>query len=97
MFVRGLPPDATPADLKRHFSKISLVTDVKCIPQRRIGYVGYKSPADAADAIKYYNKSFIRMSRIYVEPARPVCRQLSQQIRAADNHCEDTRSKINPA
>jgi len=72
VFVRGLPPDTTTADLKRHFSKISPVTDVRCIPQRRIGYVGYKSPADAADAIKYYNKCFIRMSRIYVEPARPV-------------------------
>jgi len=72
VFVRGLPSDTTPAELKRHFSKSSPVTDVRCIPQRRIGYVGYKSPADAAAAIKYYNKCFIRMSRIYVEPARPV-------------------------
>jgi len=43
--------------------------------------VGYKSPEDAAKAVKYFNKSFIRMSRIGVEIARPV-RSIPQSMKA---------------
>lgn len=37
-----------------------------------LGYVGYKTPEDAQKAVKYFNKTFIRMSRIGVELARPI-------------------------
>lgn len=73
IFIKGLPPNLTEADFRKHFSAQGReVTDVKLIPQRRIGYVGYKSAEDAAKAIKYFNKSYIRMSKIAVEPARAV-------------------------
>ena len=72
IFVRGLPPNLTAEDFKTYFSKQSTITDAKFIPHRRIGYVGYKTHNDAAKAVKYYNKSFIRMSRIVVELARSV-------------------------
>ena len=72
IFVRGLPPNITPQDFQHHFSKDSAVTDIRLISNRRIGYVGYRSPADAATAVRYHNKSFMRMSRISVELARPV-------------------------
>ena len=72
IFVRGLPPNLTAEEFKKHFSQPSSITDAKFIPHRRIGYVGYKSHDDAAKAIKYFNKSYIRMSRIAVELARPV-------------------------
>ncbi|GJC85002.1 multiple RNA-binding domain-containing protein 1 [Colletotrichum liriopes] len=73
IFVRGLPPKITEADFRQHFSAGGReVTDVKVIPQRRIGYVGYKTPEVAAKAVKYFNRSFIRMSRINVELARPL-------------------------
>ncbi|CAI6339264.1 unnamed protein product [Periconia digitata] len=71
IFVRGLPPKFTEDDVRKHFGKFP-VTDVKYFPARRIGYVGYKSPQDASLAIKYFNKSFIRMSKIFVEMARPI-------------------------
>lgn len=71
IFVRGLPPKFTEDDLRKHFAKYP-VTDVKFFPHRRIGYVGYKTPEDASKAVKYFNKSFIKMTRIYVETARPV-------------------------
>lgn len=74
IFVRGLPPKFTEDDVRKHFSKYA-VTDVKFFPHRRIGYVGYKTPDDAAKAVKYFNKSFIRMSKIFVEIARPVSTQ----------------------
>jgi multiple RNA-binding domain-containing protein 1 len=72
IFVRGLPSKFTEDDVRKHFAKFP-VTDVKYFPARRIGYVGYKTPEDAAKAIKYFNRSFIRMTKIFVEIARPVC------------------------
>ena len=59
-------------DFKKHFAVPSPITDAKLISHRRIGYVGYKTPEAAAKALKYFNKSFIRASRINVEFARPV-------------------------
>ena len=70
IFVRGLPPSLSADEFRIHFSAQSTPTDAKLIPNRRIGYIGYRSPGDAAKAVKYYNKSFIHMSRIGVELAR---------------------------
>jgi multiple RNA-binding domain-containing protein 1 len=72
IFVRGLPSKFTEDDVRKHFAKFP-ITDVKYFPARRIGYVGYKTPEDAAKAIKYFHRSFIRMTKIFVETARPVC------------------------
>lgn len=72
IFIKGLPPTISEEDFKKHFGAISQITDAKLIPHRRIGYVGYKTPEDAAKAVKYFNRSFIRMSKIGVELARPV-------------------------
>jgi len=71
IFIKGLPPTIAEEDFKKHFSRYD-ITDAKLISHRRIGYVGYKTPEDAAKAVKYYNRSFIRMSKIGVEIARPV-------------------------
>ena len=59
-------------DFQRHFSKLGSITDSKLLPHRRIGYIGYKTNEDAANAVKYYNRTFIRMSKIAVELARSV-------------------------
>ncbi|MCJ1479230.1 Multiple RNA-binding domain-containing protein 1 [Lambiella insularis] len=72
VFVRGLPPNLSYEEFKTHFSKLSPVTDAKFMPHRRIGYVGYKTHHDAAKAVKYFNKSYIRMSRVAVDIARPI-------------------------
>ncbi|KAJ3512137.1 hypothetical protein NM208_g15356 [Fusarium decemcellulare] len=72
IFIKGLPPNITEAEFRKHFSaKGREITDVKLIPQRRIGYVGYKTPEDASKAVKYFNKSYIRMSKIAVESQTP--------------------------
>jgi RNA recognition motif-containing protein len=73
IFIKGLPPTISEEEFRKHFSAKSAITDAKLIPHRRIGYVGYKTPEDAANAVKYFNRSFIRMSKIGVEIARPVC------------------------
>lgn len=65
-------------DFRRHFSKQSDITDARLIPHRRIGYVGYQTPEDANKAVKYHDKTFIKMSRIRVELARSVRQALTQ-------------------
>ena len=73
IFVRGLPPTITEADFRKHFSaKNREITDIKLLPHRRIGYVGYKTAEDANGAVKYFNRTFIRMSRVEVELAKSV-------------------------
>lgn len=72
IFINGLPPTITAQDFKVHFSKLSPITDSKLICRRRIGYIGYRSHDEAVKAVKYFNKSYIRMSKISVELARPV-------------------------
>lgn len=72
IFIKGLPPTISEEEFKKHFSKDFTITDAKLISNRRIGYVGYKTPEDAAKAVKYFNRTFIRMSKIGVEIARPV-------------------------
>ncbi len=74
IFIKNLPPNGiTEAQLRKHFTAHGqYITDVRLIPRRRIGYVGYKTPEDAAEAVRYFNRSFIRMSRVTVELAKPV-------------------------
>ncbi|XDG08730.1 hypothetical protein ABKA04_008345 [Annulohypoxylon sp. FPYF3050] len=72
IFVKGLPPNLNEADLRKHFASKGHITDIKLIPHRRIGYVGYKDSQEAAAAVKYFNRSFVRMSRITVELAKPI-------------------------
>jgi len=72
IFIKGLPPTISEEEFKKHFSSKYATTDAKLISSRRIGYIGYKSPEDAAKAVKYYNRTYIRMSKIGVEIARPV-------------------------
>ena len=93
IFVRGLPPNLTPDDFVRHFSKDLPITDAKLIPHRRIGYVGYKSPMDAAMAVKYHNKTFIRMSRIGVELACSVRSRGLKQLTDAKRLMQASRNR----
>jgi multiple RNA-binding domain-containing protein 1 len=72
VFVSGLPPKFTSDDLRKHFSHKSDATDAHVFPDRRIGFVGFRDHETATDAVRYFNKSFIRMSKIAVSLARPV-------------------------
>ncbi|KAF2858107.1 RNA-binding domain-containing protein [Piedraia hortae CBS 480.64] len=79
IFVNGLPPSFTEKDLRDHFGQGGRpITDAKIFPTRRIGFVGYRSPEAAQEAVKHFNRNFIRLSRISVEIARPVHQQKSE-------------------
>lgn len=70
--MRNLPPTITEADFRKHFvTKEGEITDIKVIPARRIGFVGFKTAKAASEAAKYFNRSYIRMSKIAVELAKP--------------------------
>ncbi|KAM3425753.1 hypothetical protein BST61_g7684 [Cercospora zeina] len=77
IFVKGLPPTFDEAQFREHFGQKGQITDAKIFPNRRIGYVGYKTSEDAEKAVKYFNKTFIRMSRIAVEMAKPIDESLA--------------------
>ena len=73
IFVKNIPSTISEKDFRSHFSANGReITDVKILPDRRIAYVGYKTPDVANDAVKYFNRTFIRMSRVAVELAKPV-------------------------
>ena len=73
IFVSGLPPTLSSGELGKHFSSRFQVTDAHVFPKRRIGFVGFKNASTAEQAVNYFNKTYIRMSKISVEIARLVC------------------------
>ncbi|KAJ9616859.1 Multiple RNA-binding domain-containing protein 1 [Cladophialophora chaetospira] len=74
IYVTGLPPSTTNDQVRSHFAAKGkyTVTDAHVIPDRRIAFVGFSSHEDAQNAVHYFNKSFVRMSKISVTLARPV-------------------------
>lgn len=62
----------TKDQLWSHFQGKYPVTDAHVVADRRIGFVGFPSHEHAKNAVKYFNKTFIRMSRISVTLAKPV-------------------------
>ena len=72
LFITGLPPNFTSADLGKHFARRYQITDAQVIPGRRIGFVGFRNYTLAKNAVKYFDKTYIRMSKIGVAFARPI-------------------------
>lgn len=72
VFVSGLPPKFTSEQLAAHFGSDFKVTDAHVLADRRIGFVGFKDSISALKATAHFNKSYIRMSRIAVDLAKPV-------------------------
>ncbi|OJJ62392.1 hypothetical protein ASPSYDRAFT_28031 [Aspergillus sydowii CBS 593.65] len=72
VFVSGLPPTLSNDQLKKHFATRFQVTDAHVLPKRRIGFVGFKSPEVAQQAVSYFNKTFMKMSKISVDIAKPI-------------------------
>ncbi|KIV81599.1 hypothetical protein PV11_03772 [Exophiala sideris] len=72
IYVSGLPPSMTKEQLWSHFQGKYPVTDAHVVADRRIGFVGFQSHEHAKNAVKYFNKTFVRMSKISVTLAKPV-------------------------
>ena len=74
IYVSGLPPSTTNDQVRSHFAATGkyTVTDAHVIPERRIAFVGFSNHEHARSAVQYFNRSFVRMSKISVELAKPV-------------------------
>lgn len=72
VFVSGLPPKFTSEQLAAHFGSGFKVTDAHVLADRRIGFVGFQDSISAQKAMQHFNKSYVRMSRISVDLAKPV-------------------------
>ncbi|KAF7713794.1 Uncharacterized protein PECH_002748 [Penicillium ucsense] len=72
VFVSGLPPTCSNEQLRSHFAGRFTVTDAHVLPKRRMGFVGFKSNEAALEAVKYFNRTYMKMSRISVDLARPI-------------------------
>lgn len=73
VFVRGLPPNLTDDELGRHFAMRYQITDAQVIPNRGIGFVGFRNYTLAKNAIQYFDKSYLRMHKVFCSMADPVC------------------------
>ncbi|RHZ57850.1 Multiple RNA-binding domain-containing protein 1 [Aspergillus turcosus] len=89
VFVSGLPPTFTNDQLRKHFSSRFQVTDAHVLPKRRIGFVGFKSPEAAQQAASYFNKTYVKMSKISVEIAKPID---SEPVKKAEKHTKQSAS-----
>ncbi|KAL2813792.1 hypothetical protein BDW59DRAFT_176638 [Aspergillus cavernicola] len=72
VFVSGLPPTLSNEQLKKHFATRFHVTDAHVLPKRRIGFVGFQTSEVAQQAVSYFNRTYLKMSKISVDIARPI-------------------------
>ena len=76
VIVKHLPSKATEKQLRELFSQCGEVTDVKLMKSRagicrHFGFIGFVSDAQAKAAVKHFDNTFIKASKITVEVARP--------------------------
>ena len=74
IIVKNIPKNSTENELKDFFSTKGDVTDVKIISttngkSRNFAYIGFKSEDQGKLAIKYFNNSYLKTSRLNVEEA----------------------------
>jgi RNA recognition motif-containing protein len=94
VFVSGLPPNLTSDQLGAHFAMRYQVTDAVIVPGRRIGFVGFRNYTLAKNAVKYFDKSYIRMSKISVEIAKPVSCPCHSTLHTSPPHTNVLETKI---
>ncbi len=74
--VKNIGKDCNEQQLRDTFSKKGEVTDVKVLKKskngvsRNFAFIGFRTELQAQEAIKYFNNTFIGLSRISVEMAR---------------------------
>ena len=75
IIVKNLPKNINENDIKKHFSIKGDVTDVKIMKKengksRNFCFVGFRDENSAKDAVNYFNKTFLKTSKIDVEIAK---------------------------
>ncbi|KFB52930.1 AGAP005249-PA-like protein [Anopheles sinensis] len=73
IIIKNIPNGFDETKLRNHFSTCGIITDVqlKYTPEgkfRNFGFIGYENEDQATKAIKHFNNTFIRTSKISVAP-----------------------------
>ncbi|WVY91495.1 hypothetical protein V8G54_037009 [Vigna mungo] len=73
--VKNLPKHVAEDELREFFSEKGIITDVKLMrtkdgKSRQFAFIGYRTENEAHEAIRYFNNSFLRTSKITCEVAR---------------------------
>ena len=70
LIVRNLPKHLKEKELKEHFARSNqyCVTDAKIMfagnKTRQFGFIGYRTPEDEQQALKWFNGTFLHTSKI---------------------------------
>lgn len=78
IIVKNLPASGVrESELKKHFEDVGNVTDIKLNYNdygafRRFAFIGFKSPESAEKAVEKLGNSFIRSSKITIEPCKAI-------------------------
>ena len=75
IIVKNLPKNITEEEIKNHFSEKGAITDVKIMHKengrsRNFCFLGFKTEQSAKDAIKYFNQTYLKTTKISVEFAK---------------------------
>ncbi|XP_010434383.1 PREDICTED: multiple RNA-binding domain-containing protein 1 isoform X3 [Camelina sativa] len=106
--VKNLPKHVKEDQLRDVFSQKGEITDAKLMrsidgKSRQFAFIGYRSAQEAQEAIKYFNKSFLDTSRIFVEIAhkvgdenapRPWSRISRKKEEKVNEDCEKSSSEL---
>ena len=76
LIVKNVPKRASEKELREHFAQHGLLTDLRIMRtpdgrSRGFAFVGYRTDDEAADAKKYFHRSFLQTSRLDVDLAKP--------------------------
>ncbi|KAK9368300.1 hypothetical protein V1509DRAFT_84955 [Lipomyces kononenkoae] len=98
IIVKNLPPALSDEKFRQHFEDHGgVITDCKLMrmrdgTSRRFGFIGFRSAVDAAEAVKYFHRTFIGMTKIEVEMAKGINDSTAPRSRRAIPHHDDTHS-----
>ncbi len=77
IIVKNLPANISDERFRKHFGDDPQITDIKIAKtkdgrSRRFGFIGFKSEADAQNAVNYYNRTFLNVNRLHVAVANDI-------------------------
>uniref|UniRef100_A0A182M370 RRM domain-containing protein n=1 Tax=Anopheles culicifacies TaxID=139723 RepID=A0A182M370_9DIPT len=99
IIIKNIPNGFDEAKLRNHFSTCGIITDVqlKYTPEgkfRNFGFIGFESEEHAEKAIKHFNNSFIRTSKITVAPC--VALSESKNLKVWSKHAQKPVEPVEP-
>lgn len=105
ILIKNLPASGVKEDdIKRHFADIDAITEIKLKHNdrgkfRRFGFVGFKSSDAAERAISKLDNTFIKTSRISLEPCKAIRETKDanqEEIKRKSRNSPDRGSNENP-